>query len=758
MENSTTILPLETEQAAEAAVIPEPQRPPMPVKRRRPGRRKRILKRILGTLIGLGIAGGMTWLTYIVFFAPTPEFPLTGRIEVWDGSDSKPADIKTTITGYGFLMPEQSETIFVPNPDRPVEGAVLQSNVWYGMPVMEGDVLVVLDSSSIDKAVEEFQKQIDTVENDISKIEDNISKVSGDIAKVHADIDKAYDAWRADNAEQLALQQSSRLHAPFSGRFERNESLPPLMLGSNISEGSYIGRLIDDSRMVLTLFFSHIYSDDIAMGQSCEVSVPSAMTTVSGLVTGIERIRRLGSDTLEVEITVVNPGVLTSGTTATASMQTADGEPILPVAAGALQSFREVELSVRASGRLALLNLRNYNEYSQDDLLLEVDFVPDTRGDETLKQTLENLENQIAGYREQISGFQDQIGDKRREILELLEDIDNEYLKMDNLIIRSPISGTVMNWVDLWPGMTLSPNNPVEINIAQMETLTMRGEIYQSDIQKVQVGMDVSVEAYVWGDWTAIPGTLTHIDRNATQQGGGAYFPVTISVDNSMGQLMEGTGANFNIVLEISVNPIVVPNDAVKPVGRNTYVFVKPPDGNAPDNAVELQEGVVPHGFFAVRVECGIQSARYIEITEGLRPEWDNWEVYTRMTTVMPSPAPSFDFDPGTDDPDLLDWYDKGYQKGLEDAANTSPEPEDPFDPWAPAAPWDPGVDIWPEGEDWTVDDGWPGDDGWTGDDGWAVDDAQIIDGGMAIIGGDSVSDGDVITVQPAPMPGGGKR
>jgi hypothetical protein len=331
-----------------------------------------------------------------------------------------------------------------------------------------------------------------------------------------------------------------------------------------------------------------------------------------------------------------------------------------------------------------------------------------------------------------IRAFQDQVSAREEEIANLEHSIELEYLRMEDLTILSPISGTIMNYPDLWPGMNLSPTGqPIPIVIAQTRTLTLRGEVFQGDIQKIQVGMSVTVDAYVWGELTRVDGILTQIDRNATHSGDMAFFPVVISVDNSMGQIMEGTGANFSIDLDVSHNPIVVPIQAVQRVGRSDFVYLKPPDGKTPENAVELLDrdgnSIVPPGFYAIPVRCGIQSARFMEITEGLLPEWNNWEVFTHRSNTMPSPAPSFDFDPGTDDPDLLDWFDKGYQQGLEDAAKASPSPDDPYDPWSNDPGWDDGG--WDDGgwDDGGRDDGGWDDDGWN-DGGW--DDGGWNDGG----------------------------
>ena len=48
-------------------------------------------------------------------------------------------------------------------------------------------------------------------------------------------------------------------------------------------------------------------------------------------------------------------------------------------------------------------------------------------------------------------------------------------------------------------------------------------------------------------------------------------------------------------------------------------VFVKPNEGEQPpENAIELAEGVVPEGYYAVPVETGLSDESQIEIVSGI--------------------------------------------------------------------------------------------------------------------------------------------
>jgi multidrug efflux pump subunit AcrA (membrane-fusion protein) len=734
MDNTTYTVPKEKEQYAGREPMP-------PANRKRPGRRKRILKRILFAFIGLTIALAMWFVTYIVFFRPAPVYYLTGEIEVWDGTvEGQPDFIRRTINGFGHLAPERSESVVIAE-----EGSVLTSNVWHGAQVNEGDVLVVLDSSAVDREVNSLNDQIAAIGEGILSLERNISQ--------------AQDKFRADNAQLIAKRNAAMLTAPFAGRLAVEERLT---VGEEIFFGRPLARLIDDSSMKLSLFFSYGYEDDIHVGQMCEVSIPSAMATVLGTVTAINKIRRVGEDgsvSFEVEITMANPGALRVGAPATASMRSPSGEDVLPAEPGVLEAIREEALTARSQGILNFHNLRNNHSVAAGELLLELEFVP-TEQEAKLEET----------FLDSIRVLRDSVAEREGQIAGLLEQIDEQYKRLDGLTYRAPISGMVMSGVELWEGVRIT--SPVEIVIAQLETLTLSGSVFQSDIQRLTVGMPAEVETDVNGERATIPGTLSAIDRTATQTGAGASFPVVISVDNSMGQMMEGFVASFVITLERSETPVVVPFQAVKYYGRDNFVWLKPKDGKAPGNVMALPDGLTPPGFYPVKVSVGINSARYVEITEGLLPEWRGWEVFTQKTDVMPSPRVAYEGEVEYEG-EARDAFDDGFQRGWEARENTPPEePDEPdfgFDgPFGrpdfgfdgPDFGVDPGREIpvedreMPEGEEWLIPEHGDFEDFDPPDEDSASPERPVTDREVPDTNRD-VSE-EVIVVRPMPGGGGG--
>ena len=132
---------------------------------------------------------------------------------------------------------------------------------------------------------------------------------------------------------------SLNVYAPFSGKLQDVK----IHKGDVVMEGSELGTLIDDSKMRLKLYFSYGYENNIKVGQSARVSIPSSMSVVEGKVEAIEKVRKVtleGTVLFAVDILLDNPGALTAGMEATSELRAADGSAITPAEAGTLEYYR----------------------------------------------------------------------------------------------------------------------------------------------------------------------------------------------------------------------------------------------------------------------------------------------------------------------------------------------------------------------------------------------------------------------------------
>ena len=104
-----------------------------------------------------------------------------------------------------------------------------------------------------------------------------------------------------------------------------------MKVGNTIASGEKLGKLVDDNTMKLSLYFSYAYEQEFSVGKTATISIPTTMTNVTGTVETINKVQRIspeGSKLFEVIFTMKNPGTLTEGMGATASLTASDGSEI----------------------------------------------------------------------------------------------------------------------------------------------------------------------------------------------------------------------------------------------------------------------------------------------------------------------------------------------------------------------------------------------------------------------------------------------
>ncbi|MFR2693542.1 MAG: hypothetical protein ACLTBV_25125 [Enterocloster bolteae] len=100
---------------------------------------------------------------------------------------------------------------------------------------------------------------------------------------------------------------------------------------------------------------------------------------------------------------------------------------------------------------------------------------------------------------------------------------------------------------------------------------------------------------------------MTNVSLESTYSNGVSTYPVTVTLDD-MGDLLPGMNVDGVITLEEANDVLAIPVDALM---RGNQVYVK-------DDTVTEQQGPVPAGFRSVKVETGLASDTYVEITSGL--------------------------------------------------------------------------------------------------------------------------------------------
>lgn len=484
--------------------------------------------------------------------------------------------LSTAIEGTATTTPDDSVTVTTAS-----TAEILEVYVSAGDTVEAGDLLYVQDDAQLDEEIETYQDEIAELEEELDGYYDQLS----------------------DLQESLS---ALTVTAPFAGRLTEVDAEE----GDSVQNGGKLAVLVDDSRMTLTQYFSYAYADQVYVGMSAGVSVASLMLNLEGTVTDVQMVERLtaeGTRCFAVTVTVDNPGALTEGMTGAGYLVADSGEKIYPAVEGSLEYGDQETIQTQVSGEITYADAVAYQTVSAGQTLFTVD-------GSDYEEQLETVNKRITQTEEKITSAQEKITEA--------EESRSDYS------VTAEISGKVIS-VGVRAGESPRMEGTTAVTIYNMDTMTITANIDELDIDKIEMGMDVTIVASS-GEAT-YQGTVTEISYEATNSSGVAYFPITIEID-SAGELSAGVNVSYYISIGDDEEGVLVPLAALKSTDEGTCVFVKA--DTRPDNAIDLEDGVVPDGFYAVPVEVGATNSQYARIVSGVEADT---EVFTRYQNAAPS-------------------------------------------------------------------------------------------------------------------------
>lgn len=484
--------------------------------------------------------------------------------------------IQSKVSGSGTAMAKESAAITLSQ-----SGTVQEVHVTAGDIVMAGQPLYSIFSQAAQDDVDNAQKKVDDLNEELLQLQEDMTNLT--------------------------------VRAPFAGKLQNVEEFE---LDEDVGRGTTVATLVNDRLLKLSLYFSYAYEQEIYEGQPVSVSVPAVMETFQGRVEKIHRVSYIspeGGVHFEVEIVFDNPGTLTAGMEASASMTAGDGSPIYPYNNDKLEFYETRTIVSKASGPVeGIGNLRNHANVSEGEGLLYL-------GSSTLD---------------------DDIRAKQQELESAIEDLNKTMESLADFNAVAPIDGTVTSCT-LSEGAEVKAGDTVVI-ISNNTTMLVSIRVDNTNISFIKPGSFVDL------DWNGMmyQGVVTSIDMANAQIGSGmTTYPVTLSVDNYDGSLMDGAWLTYSFVTSESDQCVLIPTSAVKYVSdmegnRQAVVFVK--RDSRPEDVPELdlpelepgQQKRYPSesdGFYPVLVETGISDPQNVEIISGIQ---ENDEVFINYTVT----------------------------------------------------------------------------------------------------------------------------
>ena len=508
--------------------------------------------------------------------------------------------LETYIEGSGVTAAKKREEL-----GRDLKGTVTEVLVEVGDEVKKGDELIVVNPT-------ETRNELETAQDELADAQRAVTEAQAEVT-------------RAQNTLNTAQNQLSKLNvtAPFTGKIipvtDEEGSSTTYRVGQQVSEGEVIGYMVDDSKMKLSLLFSSAYINDIQSGQGATVSIPSAMSEVSGTVSEVEKTERVSSDGVKVfrvVISVDNPGTLTKGVTATATVSAGSAGTVYPAEAGTLEYIREEAVTAQVSGEITSMNGIDYYSYSSGATIMRL-------SSDSAQDEVKNAQSGVTTARNGVTTAQRQVTEKQARISELRDLIADST-------IESPIDGVVVS-LNAVEDQEITGTDALVV-VADLNDIVVNADVMSTDVGAVQEGQPATMNMYTYdGSQLMLTGVVESVALEPTQDGSGGQgsmptFRAVIAIDPIEGQsIYSGMMVDYQITTASSMDCLMVPSSAIVNTEDGTAVFAQPLlDENGEEipfaETLTIPEGTegIPEGYYLVPVEIGISDSTNTEILWGI--------------------------------------------------------------------------------------------------------------------------------------------
>ena len=508
--------------------------------------------------------------------------------------------LETYIEGSGVTAAKKREELGLD-----LKGTVTKVMVEVGDEVDKGDDLIEVNPTETREELEAAQEELTTAQRAVT--------------------DAQAEVTQAQNTLSSAQSKLSRLTitAPFTGKIipatDGEGNSTTYRVGQQISEGEVIGYMVDDSEMSLSLFFSSAYINDIQSGQSATVSIPSAMSEISGKVSSVEKTERVSSDGVKVFRVVIsmdNPGTLTKGMTATATVSAGSAGTVYPAGSGTLEYSREEAVTAQMSGEITSMNGIDYYSYSSGATIMRL-------SSDAAQDEVKSAQSAVTAARNGVTTAQRQVTEKQKRVTELKKLISDST-------IESPIDGVVVS-LNAVEDQQITGTEPLVV-VADLNDIVVNADVMSTDVGAVQEGQLATMNMYTYdGSELMLTGTVESVALEPTQDASGSQgsmptFRAVIAIDPIEGQsIYSGMMVDYQITTASSMDCLMVPTSAIVNTENGTAVFAKPlTDENGEeipfDETLEIPEGTegIPEGYYLVPVEIGISDSTNTEILWGV--------------------------------------------------------------------------------------------------------------------------------------------
>ncbi len=444
-------------------------------------------------------------------------------------------DLSVSVSGTGTLAPAASYQV-----KALVSGEILEAPFQVGDRIEKGDLLYRIDAKDAEAAVQQAELTVRQAQLSRGELEENLKLT----ASAPGVVQKVY-----------------------------------VQKGDLLSPGSPVADILDASTLYLTVPFQSAGAAGLAPGQSAQVTLAGTMEALPAVVESVSSADLVGAGgalVRQVRLRLSNPGALTEGTAATASV----GE-LACAGSGTLEAASRQTVTARTSGEVTAVHAAAGSGVSAGTVLAEL-------GGAQTRSALENADIALESAQLSLRRAQD---------------------ALENYIVTSPISGTVIEKTFKEGDKIDSMDSGSLAVLFDLSAMELKLNVNELDIGKIREGQTVEIAADALPGQT-FRGTVERLSVNGTTTNGFTTYPVTVRLED-YGELNPGMNVTTDIIVEEMKNVLSVPASAVQ---RGDTVLV-PGEGALAGDGTTLAD---PSRTEERTVTLGGGDGEYVEIVSGL--------------------------------------------------------------------------------------------------------------------------------------------
>ncbi|MBU0671691.1 MAG: HlyD family efflux transporter periplasmic adaptor subunit, partial [Candidatus Margulisbacteria bacterium] len=165
--------------------------------------------------------------------------------------------------------------------------------------------------------------------------------------------------------------------------------------------------------------------------------------------------------------------------------------------------------------------------------------------------------------------------------------------------VVAPLNGFVIQR-SVEPGQSVATGDPI---LVMADYLIVNAQVDETDIGKIKIGQPVNIEldAYLGQE---IPGRVEHIAYESQTINNVNIYEVKVVPGRVPAFFRAGMSATVNFILSEQKDVLVLPLNAVKKAGNQTYVFIQKQQGKKPE---------------PLQIKAGLENSLNVEVVSGVK-------------------------------------------------------------------------------------------------------------------------------------------